>query len=143
MGLAVRNTGVIWLLFHVFEAREERRNYGGSAFIEIQFCDMPRKTSVKKTLNFRHIQHWKTDSLYIYADDIDTFFREYGSIFDCGIYNNMKTGTVDLFGINYYTPIMTEAVIEKLDKEKPEDYEVLSAWLIRAKAHNGFYILGI
>mgnify|MGYP004664750725 FL=1 len=134
---------MIWLLFHVFEAREERRNYGGSAFIEIQFCDMPRKTSVKKTLNFRHIQHWKTDSLYIYADDIDTFFREYGSIFDCGIYNNMKTGTVDLFGINYYTPIMTEAVIEKLDKEKPEDYEVLAAWLFRAKAHNGFYILGI
>ncbi len=55
----------------------------------------------------------------------------------------MKTGTVDLFGINYYTPIMTEAVIEKLDKEKPEDYEVLAAWLFRAKAHNGFYILGI
>ena len=91
MGLAVRNTGVIWLLFHVFEAREERRNYGGSAFIEIQFCDMPRKTSVKKTLNFRHIQHWKTDSLYIYADNINTFFRKYGSIYYCDIYNNMKT----------------------------------------------------
>ncbi len=94
---------------------------------------MPRKTSVKKTLISRHIRHWKTDSLYIYADDIDTFFRKYGSIFDCGIYNNMKTGTVDLFGINYYTPIMTEAVIEKFDKEKPEDYEVLAAWLFGQK----------
>ena len=72
------------------------------------------------------------------------YFSNYGGrlLFPASL-DGMKTGTVDLFGINYYTPIMTEAVIEKLDKEKPEDYEVLAAWLFRAKAHNGFYILGI
>lgn len=131
------------LLFHTFETQEERRNYGGSAFIEIQFCDMPVQTPIKKLVSARNISHWKNDSLYVYADDTDTFFRAYQHIFDCGIYNNRKTGTADLLGANYYAPILTDAILEKLNREMPEDYEVLAAWLIRSKAHNGFYILGI
>ena len=29
------------MLFHTFKSQEERRKFGGSAFIEIQFCNMP------------------------------------------------------------------------------------------------------
>ena len=104
------------LLFHTFETREERRNYGGSAFIEIQFCDMPVQTPIKKLVSARNISHWKNDSLYVYADDTDTFFRAYQHIFDCGIYNNRKTGTVDLHGANYYAPNLAEAILEKLNR---------------------------
>lgn len=71
------------------------------------------------------------------------FFQEYSGIFDCGTYNNMKTGIVDLYGINYYAPSLTDSMIERLKKEKPTDYEVLVEWLGKSKAYNGFYILGI
>ena len=130
-------------MFHSFRTQEERRDYGGSAFIEIQFCDMPLKTTAKTLAAGRHIQHWRNDSLYIHADDVDTFCQEYSHIFDCGIYSSMKTGVFDLYGINYYAPALIDPILEKLGKEKPKDHEVLTAWLSHAKAHNGFYILGI
>ena len=131
------------MLFHVFKTQDERRNYGGSAFIEIQFCDMPLQTSIKERASNAHIRHWNDRSLYIHIDDSDVFYRAYHRIFDCGTYNNLKTGPMDLYGINYYAPTLTDPIIERLNKEKPKDYEVLTAWLIRAKAHNGFYILGL
>lgn len=34
-------------MFHSFKTQEERRACGGSAFIEIQFCDIPLKTPAK------------------------------------------------------------------------------------------------
>ena len=34
------------MLFHVFNSQEERRAYGGSAFIEIQFCKLSTKRKV-------------------------------------------------------------------------------------------------
>lgn len=55
----------------------------------------------------------------------------------------MKTGVFDLYGINYYSPALIDSISEKLSEEKPEEYEALAAWLSQAKAHNGFYILGI
>ena len=78
-----------------------------------------------------------------YHRDIDAFYQEYSRIFDCGTYNNMKTGVFDLYGINYYAPALIDPISEKLNKEKPEEYEALAAWLSQAKAHNGFYIFGI
>ena len=35
------------MLFKIFNSQEERKKYGGSAFIEIQFCRLPMGTNVK------------------------------------------------------------------------------------------------
>lgn len=129
-------------MFHTFDTQEERRNYGGSAFIEIQFCNMPTQTTIKDLVAVENIQHWEKESLYVYIDDDNVFYQEYSRIFDCGTYNNLKTGPIDMYGINYYAPSLIESIIERLDEEKPVDYEVLIEWLIKSKAYNGFYILG-
>ena len=139
----IKSIGVINPMFHSFKTQEERRACGGSAFIEIQFCDIPLKTPAKNLAAGGHIQHWRNDSLYVHADDIDAFYQEYSRIFDCGTYNNMKAGMFDLYGINYYAPALIDPISEKLNKEKPEEYEALAAWLSQAKVHNGFYIFGI
>lgn len=129
------------MLFHVFGSQEERRNFGGSAFIEIQFCKMPDKTETKKLVAVSSIENWQNDSLYISDEDI--FYQEYSNIFTCGIYNNLKTGKVDIFGINYYAPSLIDSLIAKLLKDKPLDYITLVEWLTKAKEYNGFYILGV
>ena len=129
------------MLFHVFSSQEERRNFGGSAFIEIQFCKMPYGTESKKLVAVNSINHWQNDSLYI--DDENTFYQEYSNIFNCGIYSNLKSGTVDIFGINYYAPSLVDSIIAKLQKDKPSDYQRLIEWLNKAKEYNGFYVLGI
>ena len=36
------------VLFHTFKSQEERRKFGGSAFIEIQFCNMPFQATMKE-----------------------------------------------------------------------------------------------
>ena len=53
-------------MFHSFKTQEERRACGGSAFIEIQFCDIPLKTPAKNLAAGGHIQHWRNDSLYVH-----------------------------------------------------------------------------
>ena len=129
------------MLFHTFRSQEDRRDYGGSAFIEIQFCRLPAGTRLKKIVSLGSIQHWQNDSLYV--DDEDLFFQEYKAIFNSGIYHNLKSGVVDIFGINYYAPEWIDPIIHLLNTETPTDYEVLSQWLGKAKEYNGFYILGI
>ena len=129
------------MLFHVFSSQEERRTFGGSAFIEVQFCKMPYKTKTKKIVAVNSIKNWQNDSLYI--NDEDTFYQEYSNIFTCGIYNNLKSGIVDIFEINYYEPSLVDSIITKLHKNKPIDYMILVEWLTKAKEYNGFYILGI
>lgn len=129
------------MLFHVFSSQEERRTFGGSAFIEVQFCKMPYKTKTKKIVAVNSIKNWQNDSLYI--NDENTFYQEYSNIFTCGIYNNLKSGIVDIFGINYYEPSLVDSIITKLHKNKPIDYMILVEWLTKAKEYNGFYILGI
>ena len=59
------------MLFHVFNSQEERRAYGGSAFIEIQFCKLSTKRKVTERVALRSIQFWQNDSLYV--DDEDLF----------------------------------------------------------------------
>lgn len=129
------------MLFHIFKSQEERRNFGGSAFIEVQFCKLPIGTKLKKVVSIGSINNWQNDSLYI--DDVDLFYTEYQHIFDCGIYNNLKSGVVDIFGINYYPPELLVSIIQRLNKDKPTDYTVLIDWLMKSKDYNGFYILGI
>lgn len=129
------------MLFHVFNTQEERRSYGGSAFIEIQFCKLPAKTKTKRLVAVKSINNWQNDSLYV--NDEDAFYHEYSHVFDCGIYGNLKNGVVDIFGINYYAPSLIDPIIKRLYEVKPLDYEVLAEWINKAKAYNGFYILGL
>lgn len=128
-------------MFHIFNSQEERREYGGSAFIEIQFCRLPNGTSLSKIVAVDSIKNWMNDSLYV--DDENAFYSEYSQIFDCGIYNNGKSGIVDIYGINYYAPSQIETLLSRILEKKPAEYEVLTQWLECAKQNNGFYILGL
>lgn len=130
------------MLFHIFSNQEERRKFGGTDFFEIQFCRMLRAAGIKTITAVDSIRHWRNDSLYVSGDD-DVFWREYHKIFDCGIYNNLKSGPVDLCGINYYGPRHIAPILAKLLEAKPADHERLIEWLNTAKQYNGFYILGV
>ncbi|MCM1523874.1 MAG: hypothetical protein NC120_05395 [Ruminococcus sp.] len=90
-----------------------------------------------------NVSHWLDDSVYVSGDDCNTFFEEYSRIFDAAIYNNLKTGTMDLCGLNYYAPDLIDPIIAKLLKIRPTDYRKLVEWLNTAKKYNGFYILGV
>ena len=127
------------MLFHIFNTQQERREYGGSDFVELQFCRLPTDTPLKKLVDSDI--HWQDDSLYI--DDENLFYNEYSEIFSCGIYNNLTSGVVDLYGLNYYSPDLTDTIIEKIKDKKPFDCEMLIDWLNQSKAYNGFYILGL
>lgn len=131
------------MLFHIFNSQEERRKFGGSGFLEIQFCKMKSRTEINELVEVDNVKHWQNDSLYIYLDDIENFIKEYKAIFNNGIYANLKTGIVDVYGINYYKLELIEIIITKILDKKPMDYEILIKWLNRAKSYNGFYILGI
>ncbi len=119
------------MLFHVFHSQEARRAYGGSAFIEFQFCKLPAKRKGNTRAALRNIHHWQNDSLYV--DDVNLFYNEYHRFFD----------SLDVFGMNYYGPESIKAVTEKIITAKPLEYEVLVEWLNTAKEYNGFYVLGI
>ena len=124
------------MLFKKFDYQKK-----GGSFFEIQFCKRPPETAIEELVNI--IKFRQGDSLYVHIDDDIVFYREYSGVFDCGTYANLQTGTIDLWGINYYAPSLLEPMIEKLQKEKPLDYEVLLAWLHEARKYNGFYILGL
>ena len=129
------------MLFHTFPNQDERRSYGGSAFIEMQFCRLPADADLHTLTAVGSIRHWQDDSLYI--DDENRFYEAYSRIFDCGFYTNQMSGTVDVYGINYYPPSCTDSLIERIRSLRPDGHEELLAWLEKARAHNGFYILGI
>ena len=129
--------------FYAFNSQTERQEFGGSAFVEFQFCKMPSNSQIKTIVSVRKIKNWQDDSLYVYIDDMEKFYKEYANIFSDGIYNNMKTGIVDLYGINYYPPSSINRICESIITTKPIDYEALLQWLNKANKCNGFYILGI
>ena len=131
------------MLFHSFSSQKERREYGGSDFIEFQCCKLKRGTSIKKIISAAHIEHWKTNSLYLSGDNMDDFLFLYSDIFNKGIYNNGKSGSVDLFGINYYPPELEKAIVKRLRERNSEDDRILTDWLMTADEHNGLYILGV
>lgn len=129
------------MLFHIFNSQDERRDYGGSAFIEIQYCRLPVGTAPRKIVAVNSIRNWEIDSLYVVCET--EFDNEYSSILDCGISNNLSNSPIDIYGINYFSPSTIEPIMERLDKEKPRDYEIFLSWLDTAKQYNGFYVLGI
>ncbi len=129
-------------MFYKFANQEERRKFGGSAFIEIQFCKLKPNTPIKKIAKSK-INYWKDDSLYIHVDDIDKFYSNYEEVFTNGIYDNLKQGDMDIFGTNYYSPLQLVEIIKKINKQKPLDYKILLNWLQQNIEYNGIYILGI
>ncbi len=131
------------MMFHKFYSQDEIRNFGGSLFIEIQYCKLQASTRLRDIVSTNSIKHWCDDSLYIYADDMDNFFEAYKDILGIGTYNNLKTGLVDLYGINYYLPKDIELIKSRLIKLKPNGYEMLFNWLDDNDNCNGFYVLGI
>lgn len=131
------------MLFHRFDSQEERRAFGGSDFIELQYCRLAHSSELKEILSVDAISHWKADSLYVSDEDMAVFFSNYADIFCGGIYHNGKSGRVDVCGINYYAPDLSAAILAKVQEKRPPDYELLSSWLASVKNYNGFYILGV
>ncbi|MGN0771559.1 MAG: hypothetical protein ACI4MI_03115 [Christensenellales bacterium] len=99
------------MIFHSFANQEERRKFGGSAFIELQYCT----TKHVKVVN-KH-GYWRDSSLYIYVDDIESFCCDYGDIFYGGTYHNLHSGEVDISGMNYYTPVQLKGIILKIEEK--------------------------
>ena len=131
------------MLFHTFSSQEERRKFGGSYFIELQYCGLAQGTGIKKIVSAATIEDWKMDSLYIYGDDGNQFVLLYGKIFTGGIYSNKKSGMVDVHGINYYSQEQTCLMMEKIIEMKPSDYQILLKWMEEVKEYIGFYVLGL
>ena len=131
------------MLFHIFNTQDERRAFGGSDFLELQFCQLKRGTSIKDVVSVDRIDNWRNSSLYVHGSDWELFYRDYKNIFKNGIYNNLESGEIDWCGINYYSPDQIEEMIKALEENKPEEYTVVSEWLVKAKNFNGVYILGV
>ncbi len=131
------------MLFHSFNNQDERRAFGGSDFLELQFCKLKKGTNIKSIVSTRNIIDWCNDSLYVYGDDTDVFYKHYKDVFKNGVYNNLKSGDIDFFGINYYSADQVNEMIKIIEENKPEEYTVLLSWLNKAKDFNGVYILGV
>lgn len=130
-------------LFHRFGSQEDRRAFGGSYFIELGYCKLPRSAGIERIVSVEAVPRWEDNSLYVYGDDMDEFFAQYGGIFDGAIYNNMESGPPDLFGINYYPRERTRAIMEDIEREKPRDFQTLLDWLKGVDKYTGFYVLGV
>ena len=131
------------MLFHSFHSQAERREFGGSDFVEIQYCRFPKGTSLREVVSIDAIKHWKDDSLYIFGDDLDLFYQNYGDIITGGVYNNGERGPMDLYGINFYSREQTNEIMERLAEEKPPEHQILCRWLQAGEQHLGFYLLGV
>lgn len=68
--------------------------------------------------------------------------KHYEQVFNCGIYNNLKSGYLDIFGINYYKKALISNLITEIEKNKLPDYETICSWLEKSLEYNGVYILG-
>lgn len=122
-----------------FKSQEERKEYGGTCFIELQLCMLPKGTSVNRIL--RSHDYWRDDSLYVHGDS--PFYSTYKDIFGAGIHPNMSEGYFDDYGVTYYASDKIDSIIAIALNTKPEGYTTLVEWLEEAKKHNGFYILGL
>lgn len=129
------------MFFHTFDSQEERRAFGGSCFIEIQTCKFPAGTDIDTLVDIDSVEHWELSSLY--CGDENAFYEKYVHILGDGIYNNQKSGPVDIYGLNYFPQDRVEAIISRLSEEKTEGYAELLFWLYNHKPVNGIYILGI
>ena len=112
------------------------------ACLELAYCKLPNKADIKKITSISHIPFNAEDSLCVVFPFIKDFIEQYDDIFTGGTYQNLKTGPVDVCGLNYYNPELTNQIIDKVRTQKPTEYELLLNWLEEAKQYNGFYILG-
>lgn len=128
------------MLFHMFSNQEERRRFGGGDFAELQYCTLPAGTDIGKIVDVHSF--WKDDSLYIFGDDFNEFYDHYGEIFIGGVYGNGRCGNIDFYGVNYYTPALTEMIYDEVNQTRPPEWETLLSWLGEVKNYNGFYLLG-
>lgn len=127
----------------MFKSQTERRNFGGSDFIEIQYCKSPESTKLEKIISVNVIPHWENDSLYVSGDDMNLFYEQYKDIITGGVYNNGKNGVMDLYGINFYSREKADLIIKGIEDEKPQEYEILLRWLKSGTNYIGFYVLGL
>lgn len=118
-----------------FDNQETRRKEYGSAFLELSYCKLDNKVSTKKKLKIKNLPNWQNDSLYVYVDDLESFYSTYNKVF--GIIFD------DLFCVKYYSTKEVSKIIERLNSEKPTEFQILVNWLDFAMNNNGFYILGI
>lgn len=130
------------MLFHKFSSQKERQEFGGSDFIELQYCRLLPSTEMKEIVSIDAIENWKDDSLYVYGDDMNMFYSFYGSIITGGVYNNMECGPIDMFGINFYSQEQAAQIIEHIKLEMPPEYQTILNWLKAGRQYIGFYILG-
>ena len=105
------------MLFHIFNSQKERREFGGSDFIEMQYCKLEQGSEIEKIVSVDAIKHWKNDSLYIFGDDLNMFYSHYGKIITGGIYNNRDSGPIDIYGINFYSRKQLALIIERVKRE--------------------------
>ncbi len=128
------------MLFRTFRSQEERRRFGGSDFVELQYCSK-ELTALKDLVSADNISHWRNDSLYVLGDDLELFLSLYGEIFQGGIHNDGMSGMLDTCGINYYSKDKTRLIAEKIAQCNSAERDVLLHWL--ENANNGFYVLGV
>lgn len=130
------------MLFYTFSTQEERRNFGGSDFIELQYCRLKWGTSLRGITSACRT-HWEDDSLYVPGQHMDEFLAAYSDVLGEALYPNTKSGPVYPFGPNYYPPERVSAIVDRLHERNSEDDRTLSKWLLKATEHNGFYVLGV
>ncbi len=130
------------MLFYKFRSQNERRKFGGSGFIELQYCRLLPDTEIQEIVSVDAIEYWKNDSLYILGEDMESFYLSYNAILTDGVYNNMERGPVDPYGINFYSQEQAVQIIERLKAERPPEYQPLLNWLNAGRQYIGFYILG-
>ncbi len=128
-------------MFLKFNSDEERREYGGSCFFEIQYCRLKQGTPVSEIVSVDSISNWDYTSLYVYYDDNNEFWNDYGEIFGNGVYSNLGEGIMDFYGIDYYDNDRVINIINRLEERKPNDYMILLEWIKESK--NGIYVLGV
>lgn len=129
--------------FYTFSSQTERRELGGSYFIELQYAALPPEAGLPALVSLDAYTHWRDDSLYVYGDDDNAFCAGYGSLFTGGAYANGRRGPVDLVGVNYYDPALTDRIRRALRERPLPDGETLLRWLESPRAARGFYVLGL
>ena len=127
----------------MFSSQEERIRFGGSDFIELQYCRLPCGAPLQEILSSDSIQHWENDSLYVSGDDMDIFYLHYGHIITGGTYHDQTIGPMDLLGINFYSREQAACILNRIQLEKPPDYQIFENWLRAGKHDTGFYVLGV
>lgn len=130
-------------MFLQFTDEKERILYGGSAFLELQYCNAKQGTSVKNLCAVSNIRHGANDSLYIYDDDMEVFYSAYAPLLGEAFYNNGRCGKIDIGGINYFSPQAAALAAKRIAAEKPIEHEIFLTWIQKAVNRNGFYLLGL